>query len=117
MDQVRLLGAITKTLSEVEGTYRERIAYIRYKHEPQKDTTFEAFLAQRLHQRDFADFGSRTVSELNEIFDSERQRQVILQLAKSAAKKGSASPKNHRENEKDKEKDKGKGKAPEKGGQ
>lgn len=115
-DQVRLLGAVTKTLSEVESTYRERIAYIRYKHEPQKDSNFESFLAQRLHQRDFADYGSRTVTELNEIFDSERQRQVVLQLAKSAAKKGATAPKNPRE-EKDKDKDKGKGKGPEKGGQ
>ena len=115
-DQVRLIGAVTNTLSEVESSYRERIAYIRYKHEPQKDSNFESFLAQRLHQRDFADYGSRTVTELNEIFDSERQRQVILQLAKSAAKKGSTTPKNSRD-EKEKEKDKGKGKAPDKGGQ
>ena len=87
-DQFEIIASATKTLAAVESSFRDRLAYIKYKHDPQKDPYFEAFSAQRLHKPDLSFAGSLNLQGLQDLYESECQKQSVIQLAKAAVAKG-----------------------------
>ena len=87
-EQFETIASATKTLAAVESSFRDRLAYIKYKHDPQKDPHFEAVSAQRLHKPDLSFAGSFNLQGLQELYESECQKQSVIQLAKLAVGKG-----------------------------
>ena len=91
---------------------RDRIAAIRYKHSPTRDPEFKRFLNERTNRQPLKHLGSGAVLDLQAEFDSQRDTQLLREIAKAAVQRKTRKPSSKTDLDKA---DKGKGKEPAKG--
>ena len=83
--QLDALCQAAKTLREVESSFRDRLAGIRLKYDPDKDPEFERYANEHINQTDPGHRGSSRYSGLESKWRESKQQQYLRELAKSAA--------------------------------
>ena len=109
-EHFQVLCSASKTIYEVEGALRDRLASIRYKYDPAKDHHYEEYSNQVLFKRHFGHLGSERFSHAHESYQGELGKHSLIQLAKAAAgvrqQQQRARPRQDADKDKEKEKDK-----------
>ena len=82
------LCAATKTLCEVEGSLRDRFAFLRLKYDPLKDPEFEKYAAEQLNSVELDHHGSSSLSAMQQQYLMQRRDFSLEAYAKQTSTGG-----------------------------